>query len=175
VSVPRRFLYMYMLAEGGLVLSALFFGWMWLVNTQVAFFCSLAITVGTFLSYRRMVKRRLEAGAYVLEEEEEKEPDDPHGLWKEESTSPPLDVKTMIEEEKERQKQEKKGLLARSHLSSALPSFLFPYRLLGYVALIVGFLVLRRHEMFEVVPFVIGLGVVPLTALLTLLVLGKGR
>ncbi len=175
MSVPRHFLYMYTLTEGGLVVSSFFFGWTWFVNTQVAFFCALTITVGTFLSYRRMVKRRLEAGAYVLEEEEEKEPDDPHGLWREEPTPPPLDVKSMIEEEKERQKQQQKGLFANLHLSSALPSFLFPYRLVGYVALFVGFLVLRRHGMFEVVPFVIGLGVVPLTALLTLLVLGKGR
>ncbi|MBE0495033.1 MAG: hypothetical protein IBX45_01350 [Campylobacterales bacterium] len=167
---PRYFLYMYAFAEGCLILLSLFFGFVWLVNTQVAFFCSLCITMATFFSYRRMVETRVEAGAYVLEEEdedEEKDPDDPAGLWREEPPLPPVDFRTMAKEEKERQKNQKQGFFGKLHLSQSLPSLVFPYRLVAYLLLYVGFLALQRQEIFEVVPFVIGLGVVPLTSLFT--------
>lgn len=179
MSNPRYFLYMYAMAEAGFFLASLFFGLTWFINTQVAFFCSLAITTATFFSYQKMVQRRLEAGAYVLEEDEdedeEKDPDDPAGLWREEQPLPPVDFKTMVQEEKERQKQEKQGLLSKLHLPQSIPSLMFPYRLIAYAMLYVGFLALQRQGVFEIVPFVIGLGAVPLAALLTPLVFAPKR
>lgn len=160
MTTPGRLLYMYLGLDGVLLLSSLFLGHAWVLNSQVAFGCSLLITYATFFSYKRMVERRLEAGMIPYEnDEEDEEEDDPHGLWKEEAPLPePVDMKTMIQEEKARQKGAKKY---GKNLKNSLIGMVFPFRLVAYLTLLIAFLALNRHELFAAIPFMLGLSVVP--------------
>ena len=160
--MPWRFSYVYLGANLVLIGVSSFMGGLWLLNTQVAFICSMIITFSSFYAYGRMVNRRLDAGDVVLEEE--KDEDDPYGLYVEETTQEvPKDFKTMVKEEKAKLKS--KGNSTRNTLRS-FSGLLFPYRLLAYGFLVIAFLYLQRQGLFEVAPFLLGLAIVPLSSLI---------
>ncbi len=158
---PLQFSYIYLGANLFLIAISSFMGGLWLLNTQVAFICSMIITFTTFYSYSSSVKKRLETGLYLPEvDDDERDEDDPHGFYAEDDSLAPKDFKTMIKEEKVRLK--KGG--SKNSLRSLSGLFL-PYRLVAYGFLFLAFLYLQRHELFEVLPFLLGLSVVPLSSL----------
>jgi len=158
--MPWRFSYVYLGANLVLIGVSSFMGGLWLLNTQVAFICSMLITFSSFYAYGRMVNKRLDSGNVVLEEE--KDEDDPYGLYVPDNDEEPKDFKSMVKEEKAKLKS--KGNHTRNTLRS-LSGLFFPYRLVAYGFLVIAFLYLKRQELFEVVPFLLGLAVVPLSSL----------
>lgn len=159
--MPWRFSYVYLGANLILIGVSSFMGGLWLLNTQVAFICSMLITFSSFYAYGRMVNRRLDSGDVILDEE--KDEDDPYGLYVEDcETSEPKDFKTMVKEEKEKLKS--KGSNTKNTLRS-FSGLLFPYRLIAYGFLVIAFLYLKRQELLEVAPFLLGLSIVPLSSL----------
>jgi Ca2+/Na+ antiporter len=158
--MPWRFSYIYLGANLVLIGISSFMGGLWLLNTQLAFICSMLITFSSFYAYGRMVNKRLDSEDVMLEEERDE--DDPYGLYVQENQEESKDFKTMVKEEKAKLKS--KGNSTRNALRS-LSGLFFPYRLVAYGFLVIVFLYLQRQGLFEVAPFLLGLAIVPLSSL----------
>ena len=140
-----------------------------LINTQVAFVSSLFISLGTFLSYRNNVSKRLDG----LEENKNNlgqrdtldELDDPYDLYSEE----------IIHEDKELSAQEIKNILKfekenikKNTFKNTLFSsgaYISDYRIFGYALLIIGFFYLNNNIIFSAYAYLIGLTIMPISAL----------
>jgi hypothetical protein len=149
------------LLDGVLVLISLWVSSAWLINTQVAFASSALITFATFFSYKRMVERRVEAGAFGEEKDVLKKYEDPYDLYDEDepNESPPHEVPAMQESPKIGFKESFKNLV------NSYKGALSPYRLGAYGVLFVSVLSLMRHDLLEPIPFFLGLSIVPLGSL----------
>jgi len=161
---------------GVIIFCVLSNNYIWLLNTQVAFISSLIISIATFLSYRRNVSKRLENIDYdaKLSEDRDKidEIDDPFDLYSEQeinnqSEFTPEEIKEIIKDEKSKIKQ---NSLKNTFLSA--PSFISIYRILGYLILVLGFFILNNNGIFQTIPYLVGLFVVPL-AMLSLKLISK--
>ncbi len=127
-----------------------------LLNTQVAFISSLLVVLGSFWGYKRMVQKRAKkfSGRDVIEVLEDR-----YELYEESNKS----AKEIFEEERAKIKVSRANI--KNFIKSA-PGFFSPWRLLGYLFLVVAVLVLIRKGYFEAGSFLIGLAIVPLSALL---------
>ena len=143
----------------------------WLINSQVAFFSSLFITIASFLSYRRNVNSRLsnlDLDKKVEHEDRDKidEIDDPFDLYSEYEEIPeeeltPEKIKEIIKDEKSKVK---KNSFKNTVFSAG--GFLSIYRILGYGTLVFGFFALNNNNILDPIAFIIGLGIVPIGVLL---------
>lgn len=149
----RKFFLYFLVVDSLVVALSLVMQEGWLLNTQVAFSCSFLISIATFISYKRLVERRVEEGAYS----EDKKYDDPYDLYDEED-------KVLVEPEV---KPMKKVGFKESLRNLTLGSLgaLSPLRLGAYAVLFLTILALIRHNAFEPIAFFIGLSVVPLGSL----------
>jgi len=141
----------------------LVFAWMqggdWLLNTQVAFVCSLLITLASFRSYQRFVERRVDAGLI---------PEDKYEQFYTED-------ETEDEEAKQEIKPSKIGFKQSfQNLALSYKSALSLYRIVAYGVLFVAVLFLIRHDQLDAVAFFIGLSVVPLASIVSVLFVKKG-
>lgn len=150
----------------------------WLLNTQVAFFSSLFITIASFLSYKRNIQSRisnLDMSKTSKTEDRDKidEIDDPYDLYTEYEEIPeeeltPEKIKEIINDEKSKVRKDS----FKNTLFSA-GGFLSIYRVLGYGSLLFGFFALNNNGIFLPIAFMIGLGVVPLGVLASKLLFKK--
>jgi len=174
----KNFAKVFLLVDLCIIIYSLSFeNFYWLLNSQVAFFASIIITVSSFLSYKRNIQNRLKNFDSKIEnkiEDRDKvdEIDDPFDLYsqdiepiKEEELTPEK-IKEIIKEEKTKVKRNS----FKNTLFSA-GGFVSIYRLLGYGILIFGFFALNNNNLFLPIPFLIGLGIVPIAVLLTKLVI----
>ncbi|PPK62164.1 hypothetical protein B0F89_10597 [Malaciobacter marinus] len=174
----KNFAKVFLLVDLCIIIYSLSFeNFYWLLNSQVAFFASIIITVSSFLSYKRNIQNRLKNFDSKMEtkiEDRDKvdEIDDPFDLYsqdiepiKEEELTPEK-IKEIIKEEKTKVKRNS----FKNTLFSA-GGFVSIYRLLGYGILIFGFFALNNNNLFLPIPFLIGLGIVPIAVLLTKLVI----
>lgn len=143
--------------------------YIWLINTQVAFISSLFISLATFLSYRRNVSKRLENIDYDAELSNDRDDidkiDDPYDLYDDENINEKteftaLEIKEIIKEEKSRIKQNS----FKNTIYSGT-SFISVYRIVGYILLIFGFFSLNNNGLFNALPYLAGLFIVPLSML----------
>ena len=165
---------MYLGLDALLVIVLSFFGFTWVINSQFAFISSLLITYTTYFSYKRMVEHRLQSGAYTLEDDrDEWEKEDDEWEGKDEFDLPleeQKDFKTIVQEEKAKQK----GFFKKKqNILGSIGSAMVPYRLIAYAVLFILFLVLLRREIFAVLPFMLGLSVVPLGSILAVFLKDK--
>lgn len=170
----KSFAKVFLLVDLCIIVYALIFqNSYWLLNSQVAFFASIIITVASFISYKKNVQNRLRNYDKSLEtkvEDRDKvdEIDDPFDLYSE-------DVEPVKEEDLTPQKikqiiQEEKSKVKRNSLKNTVFSatgFVSIYRLFGYAILIFGFFALNNNNLFLPIPFLIGLGIVPIAVLFT--------
>lgn len=141
---------------------ALLQGGEWLLNTQVAFFCSLLITLASFRSYHRFVRSRVDAGMI---------PEDAYDKFYRND-----------EDEEDDAQEEQKSLKAAKigfkesfkNLSLSYKSALSLYRIVSYVILFLAVLFLIRHDKLDAVAFFVGLSVVPLSSFMSVLLVKKG-
>jgi hypothetical protein len=153
-----------------LILYAIVFNTpIWLLNTQVAFISSLFITIGTFLSYKKNIERRLSSLeiSKQLNNDRDKidEIDDPYDLYTEYEEIPeeeltPEKIKEIISDEKSKVKKNS----FKNTIFSAT-GFISVYRVLGYGTLILGFFALNNNKLFLPIAFIIGLAIVPIGVL----------
>lgn len=171
----KSFAKVFLLVDLCIIVYALIFqNSYWLLNSQVAFFASVIITVASFISYKKNVQNRLRNYDKSLETKVEDsrdkvdEIDDPFDLYSE-------DVEPVKEEDLTPQKikqiiQEEKSKVKRNSLKNTVFSatgFVSIYRLFGYAILIFGFFALNNNNLFLPIPFLIGLGIVPIAVLFT--------
>lgn len=150
----------------------------WLLNTQVAFAGSLLVTLASFLSYKRNIQNRLSNFDFKNELKSDDsrdkidEIDDPFDLYSEneeeikEEDLTPQKIKEIIQEEKAKVK---KNSLKNTVFSAG--GFVSIYRILGYCALVFGFFALNNNKIFLPIPFLIGLAIVPISVLVSKLIL----
>lgn len=144
---------------------------LWLLNTQVAFLGSLFVILASFLSYRKNVQNRLSnfqnSDQKILSDDRDKvdEIDDPFDLYSEYEEVPAEELTT--EKIKEIIQDEKSKIKKNSFKNTIFSAtgFISIYRIAGYAFLIFGFFALNNNKIFLPIPFLIGLGVVPISVL----------
>ncbi len=140
-----------------------------LINTQVAFVSSLFISLGTFLSYKNNVAKRLDG----LEENKNNlgardkldELDDPYDLYSEEINYE--DKELSAQEIKNILKVEKQNIKKNSFKNTLFSSgaYISAYRIFGYALLIIGFFYLTNNIIFSAYAYLLGLTIMPVSAL----------
>ncbi len=145
-----------------LVLTSLYIDPKWLLNSQIAFFSSLFVTISSFLSYKRVIKKRLESGVYEDRDDIDKI-EDRFDLYSDEEDVTAKTLKEVIKEERAKQAGFKKG---GENLIKSAGGIFNPLRLISYVVLFVGFIYLVNSKNLLVLPYLLGVLVVPFGALI---------
>ncbi|HIP30395.1 MAG TPA: hypothetical protein EYG93_01205 [Sulfurospirillum arcachonense] len=159
--------FVYLGASLFLILLSLFMGDKWLINTQVSFICSMIIIFASFLSYKGMIERRLENGEIPDEVDELDKIDDKFGLFREDEN---IEAKELSKEEfvklyKEERKKSSGIKQTFSNLFKSGKGVFNPFRLIAYALLCIAMLFLIRNELFSAIPFLVGIGAVPISSL----------
>jgi hypothetical protein len=137
-----------------LITISLLIGKMWLINTQAAFICSMLIIFSSFSSYKKSINKKIKNGDNGRYKDEYDELEDPYNLFDEEIND-------------DNTKKKKTGVVNYTikGFASGIGGALNIYRLFSYVFLIIVFLYLNKHNLFNPIPFFIGLSVVPFASL----------
>lgn len=133
----------------------------WLVNTQIAFFSTALIIIGSFIGYSNSVRRNLENGN--VGEDILKKYEDPYNMDDEEDK---------IDEKNLEKLKNKKLKWYEILLFSFKGGFNF-IRILGYAFLIAGFIWLIKKGLFDTLSFLFGVSIVPAVSLISILLLKK--
>lgn len=137
----------------------------WLVNSQIAFFGSLSVSIGSYFGYLKNVQNRIpdEPIDIELERDAIDKIDDPYELDDEINEEKQLsddEIKQILKEEKDKQKQN-----SLKNTIFSMGGFASVYRIIGYFILLVGFFVLVKNNIFEPISYLLGLILVPFGAL----------
>lgn len=153
-----------------IAISLIFFNTNFLLNNQVAFFCSLFITLASFLGYKKSITQRVdEADKSMISENDRDsidEIEDPYDLYSddivnyEEKELTPNEIKTIIQDEKKRIKRN-----SFKNMFTTGGGYISIYRISGYVLLVLCFFILNNHGIFNPIGFLLGLGIVPISAI----------
>ena len=154
----------FFIVDFGVVLFCVLSGHMdWLINTQIAFFSSLMVTIGSYLGYQKNVQLR--AQDHINEDDNYDEldkMDDKYDLYSPEVEQ--IEVKEPTPQEiKDAMKPIKQNHF--SNFKSGFSGMASLYRLFGYVGLIVGFFYLNNNGILHVLSYVFGFIIVPISAL----------
>ena len=137
-----------------ILLIYLFAGEHWLMNSQIAFISSSFVMLGSMLSYKSMVKGRLNVGAIPDDERDTLDKlEDPYDLYDENIKNDA--EKTLVEvvkEERANLKKGRRGVLETTKDAKASFSF---YRLGAYALLIFGFFYLNSNGILLLTPYLI--------------------
>lgn len=137
----------------------------WLLNTQIAFFSSLMVTVGSYLGYKKNIKNRVEDHINKDDPYDEVDKmDDKYDLYSPEVSE---------EEINKSMKPIKQNHL--SNLKSGFSGMASFYRMFGYVALIIGFFYLHNNGYLHIYSYILGFLIVPISSLIVGLFLKKGN
>lgn len=134
-----------------LIISYFIGGFGWILNSQIAFFSSLFVTFASFNSYKKMIEARVEVGDIPLQRDELDKIDDPHELYDEEKKKT-INIKENIK-----------------NLKTTAPATFSIYRIGAYLTLFLSFLFLTQNSLFLIMPYLIGLLIVPLTTTFSLI------
>jgi len=160
-TTTSKLLRFYVLGDVLVILLSLVQGGDWLLNTQMAFACSLLITLASFRSYHTFVQRRVDAGMI---------PDDTFDKYYEDDKEEDDDEKEIVAPS-----IPKVGFKQSfQNLALSYKSALSLYRILSYGVLFLAVLFLIRHDTLDAVAFFVGLSVVPLSSFLSVLFVKKG-
>ncbi|BCD67923.1 hypothetical protein [Nitratiruptor sp. YY09-18] len=141
-----------------LIIYAFFSSPYFLLNSQLGFIAALLVIMGSFYGYKRFIQARQNSQKTDIIDTIE----DRFDLYSEE-THEERSAKELFEEERAKSKAKGAGL---KHFLSTAPGFFSPYRLFGYLFLVVAVLVLIRKNLFEPWSFLAGLSVVPVSVIL---------
>jgi len=160
MTTTSRLVRFYLFGDVLVILLSLFQGGDWLLNTQMAFACSLLITLASFRSYHTFVTRRVDAGLIPDDKFDKFYKDDKEDDDEQESVAPSV-AKVGFKQ-------------SFQNLALSYKSALSLYRILSYGVLFLAVLFLIRHDTLDAVAFFVGLSVVPLSSFLSVLFVKKG-
>lgn len=150
----------------------------WLLNTQVAFISSLLVTIGSYLGYKKNIQARVQNHPNLNKENDDYDEldqmDDQFDLYSldiKQDEPKELSVNEIKEEIKKNKKAIKKDNFKNFQRSFTAMTSL--YRVAGYVFLVVGFFYLNNNGYLDVVPYILGFLIVPISALVLQVVLKK--
>ncbi len=141
--------YLYLAGDAVTILVSLFLGGYWLLNTQVAFVCSMLITMASFYAYKRSIDKRVLSSSGEEYRDETDELEDPYSLF---------------DEDEQESKKKSKGVFKYTikGFASGIGGAINPMRILAYALLIFAFIYLNNHKIFNPFAFFIGLSIVPI-------------
>jgi hypothetical protein len=166
----HNFFRIFLLIDGGVILFfALQQDIPGVLNSQVGALSALAVAVGSFLGYRRMIGDQVEKleGALLDEHDAPDTHDDPYGLFDDTAINDAQlsgeEVKTIFEEEKAKVKERSsvKNIFLTYH------GIFSPFRLIAYGALLFGFFWLEGNGHLQIIPYLVGLATLPAATLLS--------
>jgi hypothetical protein len=140
------------------IIASIWLGFGWLVNTQAGFFGSLIVTVFSLISYKKMVENRVENYEETGRDELDRV-DDPYELYDDEAAESRPKPSAL----KQNAKAAKTGALG----------FFSPLRLGGYALFLVIFVALAKSGNFHILPFLAGVSITPLGAIIYAMMRGK--
>jgi len=149
----------------------------WLINSQIGFITSSIVMFASIISYRNMVRNRVDAGFVVAEDNRDtiEKIEDPYDLYAEEGRSGyplPDKEKTMqeiVKEEKENLKKSRRSIWQVTKDSKPALSF---YRLGAYSLLILGFFYLNSNKILDISSYLFALSLPPVI-IITILIQKK--
>ncbi len=165
----KKIIFIILIIDAVLALFCLLYGgYLWLINSQMAFLISTLVTFSSFIYYKKAIIKKAEICQENYNDRDELDKiDDKYELFEEDESNSKqnenLDFKEVIKEEKRKQRDIKQNL---SNLKTFLPSFLSPLKLIAYVLLVVSFLYLHRHNQLVIPAFLSGFFIVPLGSIL---------
>jgi len=141
----------------------------WFINSQIGFISSSLVMFASIVSYRNMVKSRLDNGMVVSEDNRDtiERLEDPYDLYQEGREG--QDVGEILKEEKAKIKQNRRSLWEVTKDSRASLSL---YRLGAYGVLILGFFYLNRNGILNIPSYLVAL-LLPPIVVITSLIRGK--
>ena len=164
--MKSRVSFVYLGATLFLILLSLVMGGLWLINTQVAFICSMIVVFSSFLSYKGMIEKRLESGEIPQERDELDKIDDKYGLFDENIEEKELTKEEFVKLYKEERKKNSGLKQTFSNLFKSGRGVFNPFRLIAYAFLCVAMLFLIRNDLFSAVPFLVGITAVPVSSII---------
>ncbi len=151
-----KFSYLYLIGDLFIIILSLFMGGYWLLNTQVAFICSMLITFASFYAYKKSILKGVKNSSGEEFRDSFDELEDPYNLFD--------------DEDEEVEQPKKKGGVFKytvKGFASGIAGAVNPLRILAYLVLIVSFLYLSRHGMFDAFAFFSGLSIVPIMSMIS--------
>jgi len=144
----------------------------WLINTQIAFFSSLIVTIGSYLGYQRNVENRVEDQVNDDDTYDEVDKmDDKYDLYSPEAPQEQINENPTKEEIKEAMKPIKQNHFA--NFKSGFGGMASLYRIFGYVGLVVGFFYLNNNGLLHIYSYILGFLIVPISSLFISVALKK--
>ncbi len=151
-SIKKQMIIFFIL-DALLLVFSFFKGFYWIVNSQIAFLSALSIVLLSFLAYVRKIDKQVSllnesidvAKDYIDELE------DPYDLYDEDA----------------KDKKKNKLKISMKNLSQTASSALSFLRILGYIFLVAGFFALIKTKMFLVLPYILGISIVPVGTILS--------
>ncbi len=159
----NKIAYFYLIGDFIVIVISFFMGNFWLLNTQVAFICSMLITFSAFYGYKKSIKKRVQNSSGEEFREPYDELEDPYNLFEDEN----------IGDEKQHKKNSGIFKYTIKGFASGIGGALNPLRILAYAILIFSFLYLNKHELFNAFAFFGGLSVVPIMSMISSLLKQK--
>ena len=152
--------------------SILFFDTKVFYNTQIGFFSSTLVMLGSMFSYRRMVKKRVEHEIITVDDSKDliDKLEDPYDLYSEDIIEDPdADIAAAVKEEKQRLKANRRSIFQALKDTKGALSL---YRMSAYILLVLGFLYLNRQELLHLPSYLISL-TLPIIGIVWVLVSNK--
>lgn len=152
-----------------LIMIALYQGGNWLINSQLAFASSFFVTLASYYSYKRVIEKRVALEIENFDDRDEMDKlDDVHDLYSEEVVDEEKDFKEVIKEERAKVTSLK---ATATNLAKTAGGAFSPFRLGSYLFLFLAFLYLVNNQLFYIWAYVSGLFVVPLSAILSAMII----
>lgn len=147
-----------------LIFSLWIYSFEFFINFEIAWISAFLIMLGSMYSYHALVKRRIESYEAGMDVDVIDKIDDPYDLYSEETSDEKQDdrdIKEVIKEEKTRLKANKVN-----GIKTGAPATFSLYRILPYFVLVVGFIGLKNSALLMLLPYLVGLGIGIISALL---------
>ncbi|MEA3384010.1 MAG: hypothetical protein U9Q20_04980 [Campylobacterota bacterium] len=160
----NKALKIFFIVDFGVILFCILSGNMsWLLNTQIAFFSSLFVTLGSYMGYIKNVEKRVE---YQVNDDDNYDEldkmDDKYDLY-----SPDIEEEIKENPTKEEIQEAMKPIKQNyfKNFKSGFSGMASFYRLAGYIGLIVGFFYLNNNGYLHIYSYIFGFIIVPISAL----------
>jgi len=140
----------------------------WLINSQIGFISSSLVMIASIISYRNMVKSRVDAGIVVAVDNRDtiEKIEDPYDLYSEDLSEDNKPMSEIVKEEKAKLKKNRRSIWQVTKDSKPALSF---YRLGAYSLLILGFFYLNNTHKLDITSYLFALSIPPIIVIITLM------
>jgi len=163
----NKIIKIFFIVDFGVVIFCLLSGEkLWMLNTQIAFFSSLFIIIGSYIGYKNNIQKQLDEQNYTQDNTPDTidKIDDQFDLYSSEINE------EIIENPTKQQIKEAMKPIKQNHIKNLKQSFSAIgsiYRIVGYIGLVIGFFYLRNNHFLDIYSYFFGFMIVPISALIS--------